>query len=223
MVVKIDLAGEPADQRDRLMAQSEEVLRRRLVALGIVSPKMARDGPDRIVADIAGYSDLERLRGLFQSARKVSFRLVDEDLKDDDIRAGRVPQNVEIVTLRPARPGEEPSPLALYRGEVIGSERIHDAHEKYDSRLGAHMVVFRFDSLGAEQFAKVTEENVGGRFAIVLDGQVVVAPYIVTPILGGSGQITGNFTDQEASDLAILLRAGAAPAQWSIAELKQTP
>jgi protein-export membrane protein SecD len=219
VVLKVDVAAELADRRDGVMTQTVEIVGRRLAELGVVSPKVSRDGSDRIVADIVGYSDLERLRALLSSARIVSFRLVDGDLGDDDVRAGHVPAGVEIV---PPRSGGDP-PLAVYRGEIMSGASIRDAKEEHDRDTGLAVVRFTFDDPGKDRFAAFTRENIGKRFAILLDGRVIIAPVILDPIPGGSAEISSDFSEQEASDLAVSLRAGAAPAAWSILELTQTP
>jgi preprotein translocase subunit SecD len=219
MVLKVDVAAEPADRRDGVMTQAVEIVSRRLAQLGVVSPKVSRDGSDRIVADIAGYSDLERLRALLSSARILSFRLVDGDLSDDDVRAGHVPAGVEIVPFR----SSEEAPLAVYRSEIMSGASIRDAEEEHDRYTGLPVVRFTFDDPGKDRFAAFTRENLGKRFAILLDGRVIIAPMILDPIPGGSAEISSDFSEQEASDLAISLRAGAAPEPWSILELKQTP
>ena len=92
----------------------------------------------------------------------------------------------------------------------VSGQNLVDAQPGFDSRTGEPVVTFRFDAAGAKRFGKVTQENVGLPFAIVLDNKVVSAPVIREPILGGTGQISGNFTVQRANDLAVLLRSGAA-------------
>jgi protein-export membrane protein SecD len=101
---------------------------------------------------------------------------------------------------------------------MVGGDRLVDARQAFDQQTGQPVVSFRFDSLGARQFGDVTKDNVGRRFAIVLDNKVITDPVIESPILGGSGQITGNFTVETSNDLAVLLRAGALPAPLSVLE-----
>ena len=99
----------------------------------------------------------------------------------------------------------------------VGGENLIDAKASFDPQQG-NAVSFRFDTTGAQKFGKATTDNVGKRFAVILDGVVITAPVINSPITGGSGIITGNFTSQEATDLAVLLRAGALPAPLEIIE-----
>jgi protein-export membrane protein SecD len=108
--------------------------------------------------------------------------------------------------------------VVVRRRVLVSGDRLTDAGQSFDSQTGQPVVTFRFDSVGARQFADVTKENVGHRFAIVLDKQVVTAPVIISPILGGTGQITGSFSVQSANNMAILLRAGALPAPLKILE-----
>ncbi|PKQ06419.1 MAG: protein translocase subunit SecD, partial [Alphaproteobacteria bacterium HGW-Alphaproteobacteria-11] len=114
---------------------------------------------------------------------------------------------------------EEPRvPVLVERRVMVGGDRLVDAQPAFDQQTGAPVVNFRFDSTGARQFGEVTRNSVGRPFAIVLDDKVISAPVIREPIMGGSGQISGNFTVQAANDLAILLRAGALPAPLNVLE-----
>ena len=113
---------------------------------------------------------------------------------------------------------ENSQPYLIEKRVVVSGEDLTDAQPGFDQRNGEPIVTFRFNNNGARRFAQVTQENVGKPFAIVLDNEVISAPVIREPILGGSGQISGNFTVQSANDLAILLRAGALPAPLTIIE-----
>jgi preprotein translocase subunit SecD len=113
---------------------------------------------------------------------------------------------------------ENNQPYLIEKHVVVSGEDLTDAQPGFDQRNGEPIVTFRFNNNGARRFAQVTQENVGKPFAIVLDNEVISAPVIREPILGGSGQISGNFTVQQANDLAILLRAGALPAPLTIIE-----
>ncbi len=111
-----------------------------------------------------------------------------------------------------------PFPTCLKDQVLVSGENLVDAAPGFDSRTGEPVVTFRFDAAGAKRFGKVTQENVGLPFAIVLDNKVISAPVIREPILGGTGQISGNFTVQRANDLAVLLRSGALPAKLTVIE-----
>jgi preprotein translocase subunit SecD len=139
--------------------------------------------------------------------------LVDQSMTVEQARQTRPPPDSEIL---PGSKGQE-SYLIEKRVMVSGGE-LTDAQPGFDQRTNEPIVSFRFNTSGARKFAQVTQENVGKPFAIVLDNEVISAPVIREPILGGSGQISGNFTVQGANDLAILLRAGALPAPLTIIE-----
>ena len=113
---------------------------------------------------------------------------------------------------------EAAQPIIVQRRVMVSGDRLTDAGAGFDQQTGQPIVTFRFDTVGAREFGDVTKDNVGHRFAIVLDKQVIEAPNISSPILGGSGQITGSFTTKTANNLAILLRAGALPAPLNIIE-----
>jgi preprotein translocase subunit SecD len=115
-------------------------------------------------------------------------------------------------------PKEGRNPYAVERRVMVAGEDLTDAQPSFDQRTSEPIVNFKFNTNGARRFAQVTQENVGKPFAIVLDNEVISAPVIREPILGGSGQISGGFTVEQANDLAILLRAGALPAKLSIIE-----
>jgi protein-export membrane protein SecD len=114
--------------------------------------------------------------------------------------------------------GAPPRPTVVERRVMVSGDRLEQAGWTTNQQTGEVVVTFRFDSIGAREFADVTKENVNRRFAIILDKQVIEAPNIREPILGGSGEISGNFTVQSASDLATLLNAGALPAPLKVIE-----
>jgi preprotein translocase subunit SecD len=128
---------------------------------------------------------------------------------------GQVPPDSELLYGTKA---ENKQPYVIEKRVVVSGEDLTDAQPGFDQRNGEPIVSFKFNNNGARRFAQITQENVGKPFAIVLDNEVISAPVIREPILGGSGQISGNFTVQAANDLAILLRAGALPAPLQIIE-----
>jgi protein-export membrane protein SecD len=128
-----------------------------------------------------------------------------------------VPAEDELLPMTDPTPGGPPlPPILVQRRVMVSGDRLTDASSGFDQQTGQPIVSFRFDTVGARQFGDVTKDNVGHRFAIVLDKQVINAAVIQTPILGGSGQITGIGTSQETNNLALLLRAGALPAPLNI-------
>jgi preprotein translocase subunit SecD len=195
--------------------QSIQIVERRVNELGTVEPSIQRQGVDRVLVQVPGLQDPQRLKELLGKTAKLTFRLVDQSVPPDQALQGRVPPESEVLR-GPAKEGK-PSYLIEKRIMVSG-EDLTDAQPGFDQRTSEPIVTFRFNTSGARRFGRVTQENVGRPFAIVLDNEVISAPVIREPILGGSGQISGSFTVEQANDLAILLRAGALPAPLTIIE-----
>jgi preprotein translocase subunit SecD len=141
--------------------------------------------------------------------------MVDQSVSPDQLSQGNVPPDSELLKGTKA---ENNQPYLIERRELVSGADLTDAQPGFDQRTSEPIVTFRFNNKGAREFAQVTQQSVGKPFAIVLDNEVISAPVILEPILGGSGQISGNFTVQQANDLAILLRAGALPAPLTIIE-----
>jgi protein-export membrane protein SecD len=196
--------------RQQIMDESIEVVRRRIDAMGTREPTIERSGDDRILVQVPGLQDPTQLKAMLGKTAKMTFRLVDEQA---DPTASVPPIGSEILPLADGRNKNlPPQKIVVQRRVMVSGDRLTDARQEFDSQTNQAVVSFRFDSVGARQFADVTKEHVHHQFAIVLDKEVITAPVIQGVILGGSGQITGNFTAQSANDLAILLRAGALPA-----------
>ncbi|MBV6487633.1 MAG: protein translocase subunit SecD [Pseudorhodoplanes sp.] len=192
--------------------QSIQIVERRVNELGTVEPSIARQGADRVLVQVPGLQDPSRLKDLLGKTAKLTFRMVDMTAAPEP---GRVPPDSEILQGSRA---ENRQPYLIEKRVVVSGEDLTDAQPGFDQRTSEPIVTFRFNSNGARRFAQATQENVGRPFAIVLDNEVISAPVIREPILGGSGQISGGFTVQQANDLAILLRAGALPAPLTIIE-----
>ena len=192
--------------------QSIEIIQRRVNELGLVEPSIQREGADRILVQVPGLQDPTRLKEIIGKTAKLDFRMVDLSMTAEQAEEAH-PADSEILD------GEQPGEKYLVEKHVLvsGADLV-DAQPGFDQRTNEPIVSFRFNSSGARKFAEATQANVGKPFAIVLDNKVVSAPVIREPILGGSGQISGNFTVQQANDLAILLRAGALPAPLTIVE-----
>jgi SecD/SecF fusion protein len=199
----------------QVMDQSIEVVRRRIDEMGTKEPSITRSGEDRILIEVPGLQDPARLKELLGKTAKMTFQLVDETA---DPNATVAPIGDEILPLMSDDKNAPPQKLVVQRRVMVSGDRLTDAAAGFDQQSGQPNVNFRFDSVGAREFGNVTKANVGHRFAIVLDKQVIEAPNIREPILGGSGQITGGFTTQTANNLAILLRAGALPAPLNVIE-----
>ncbi|MFB2549713.1 protein translocase subunit SecD [Ensifer soli] len=200
-----------ADRTSKAVEQSLEIIRQRVDQVGVAEPLIQRVGSDRILVQLPGLQDPTRLRQLLGSTAQMSFHMVDP--ATDPNQTTPPPRGVEIL------PGSNDGARYAVESRVaISGERLADAKAGFDQRTNEPIVSFTFDSLGARQFADITRDNVGRPFAIVLDGKVLTAPVIREPIIGGQGQISGNFTAQEATVLSALLRSGALPAPLTIIE-----
>lgn len=189
--------------------QSLEIIRRRVDQVGVAEPLIQRVGSDRILVQLPGLQDPTRLRQLLGSTAQMSFHMVDQTVDPN----GTPPRGVDIL------PGaNDPGKYAVESRVAISGERLADAKAGFNQQTNEPIVSFSFDAQGARQFAEITRDNVGKPFAIVLDGKVLTAPVIREPIIGGQGQISGNFTAQEATVLSALLRSGALPAPLTIIE-----
>src|SRR5262249_39948231 len=160
-------------------------------------PNILRQGKDRIVIEAAGESDPERLKSVIGQTAKLTFQMVDETASLQDAQAGRVPPGSEVL---PSTDGYAPFYVVRKRAEVTG-EMLVDAQPRFDQQTGRPVVSFRFNAQGARRFGDISSQNIGHRFAIILDRKVISAPVIQSAITGGSGQITGNFTEESANEL----------------------
>ena len=196
------------------VSQSIEVVGRRVNELGTTEPIIQRQGDDRILVQVPGLDDPQRLKDILGQTAKLTFRFVDQTMSADDALQGRPPAGTEILY----SPDDPPIPYLIENRIIVSGENLVDAQATFDQRTNEPVVSFRFDNQGATRFGQATQQNVGRLFAIILDDEVISAPQIREPILGGTGQISGSFTVQSANDLAVLLRAGALPADLTIVE-----
>lgn len=199
-------------EASRAVDQSIEILRRRIDELGTKEPTIVRQGVDRIVVQAPGESDPQRLRDVIGKTAKLTFQMVDDSVTPEDMAAGRVPPGSELL---PSEDGLT-SAIVVKKRALVTGEMLTDAQQGFDQQSGQPVVSFRFNGQGARRFGDSTAQNIGKRFAIVLDGKVISAPVIQGAITGGSGQISGSFTPESANELAILLRAGALPAPLNV-------
>jgi preprotein translocase subunit SecD len=208
---------EPAiiDRVRQAVDQSIQVLSKRIDELGTVEPSIQRQGADRVLIQVPGLQDPTRLKELIGKTAKLTFRLVDTTVTADQAQRGQIPPDSEVVMGTKAEGGQ---PYVLEKRVIVSGEDLTDAQPGFDQRTSEPIVTFRFNNRGAQSFGRATQENVGKPFAIVLDNEVISAPVIREPIIGGSGQISGNFTVQQANDLAIVLRSGALAAPLTIIE-----
>ncbi|MCC7048496.1 MAG: protein translocase subunit SecD [Alphaproteobacteria bacterium] len=202
-------------KRRSAIEQSIEIVRRRIDEMGTREPIIQRQGESRILVQLPGVKDPERVKDILGRTAKLTFRFVDEETSLEDAKAGRIPPSSEL--LKYEERGGAGSEIVVRRRIMVSGENLTNARASYDE-YSRPAVSFKFDSVGARRFGEATRDNVGKLFAIVLDNKVISAPRIQTAILGGSGIITGSFTTQQAQDLALLLNAGALPAPLKIIE-----
>ena len=211
---EISLALSEAGLRTRADAailQSIEIVRRRIDETGVLDPQIARQGADRIVVQLPGVDDPNRIKELIGKTAKMTFRLVDDSANP----ASPTPPPGDDFLPVEGQPGAKE---AVRRRIEVDGANLTDARPGQDTQNNRWVVNFTFDSLGTRRFAETSTANVGKRFAIVLDDKVISAPVIREPITGGRGQISGNFTASSAQDLSVLLRAGALPAPLTVVE-----
>ena len=194
---------------------SIETVRRRIDALGTTEPTIQRQGRDRILVQVPGIKDVARLKALVGETGKLDYREVHASTTAQQaIDTKRTPPGFRVYQ---STDGYANAYLLRTRA-VVSGESLVDAQPAFDQQTNEPIVTFRFDAAGAKRFGRFTQKNVGRPFAIVLDNKVISAPVIREPILGGTGQISGNFSVQEANDLSVLLRSGALPAELTIIE-----
>ena len=212
--VTVDLSDQARRERiANAVTQSIEIVRRRIDETGVREPTIQRQGDNRIVVQLPGINNPERMKEILGKTARLTFRLVDENARP----GGDIPPGSEVLPSDEVGPNGEPARQFVIRKRImVSGENLTDAQPTFQE--GQPVVSFTFDTVGAKRFGEATQENVGRPFAIVLDGEVISAPVIREPILGGQGVISGDFTVQEANDLALLLRAGALPAPLTIVE-----
>ncbi len=205
-------------RRESAVLQSVEIVRRRIDELGTREPTIQRQGEDRILVQLPGVRDPERVKDILGKTAKLTFHLVDPGADPNEALRGRVPPGTRLLPGVERGPDGEPLQYYVVRRRVeVGGESLVDAQPGFGPGQRP-LVTFRFDSVGGKRFGNTTRDNVGRQLAIVLDDAVISAPVIQEPILGGSGQITGRFSVQETQDLSLLLRAGALPAPLTVLE-----
>ncbi|HEU5359685.1 MAG TPA: protein translocase subunit SecD, partial [Candidatus Deferrimicrobiaceae bacterium] len=211
--------GEVQSIRTNAVSQGVETIRNRIDQFGVREPQIVAEGEDRIVVQLPGIKDQQRAIELVGKTALLEFKLVDEGASVEEALKGNLPEgdqllyvkNVDSQTGRITR-----TPIVLKKRAVLTGETIKTARVNFQSQQGGAYVSLSFDNRGAQIFDRVTAENVKRRLAIVLDDTVYSAPVIQERISGGEAQITGSFTPEEASDLAIVLRAGSLPAPVKI-------
>jgi preprotein translocase subunit SecD len=201
---------------DSAMNSAKDVIDRRINALGTLEPTIIRQGADRIVVQVPGLQDPQALKELIGKTAKLEFKLVDENADPEQTAQGKARVGSQALPY-PTNPTGSPF-IAVRRLGGISGDKLTGAQQSFDPQTNEPVVVIQFDSEGGQRFARMTQQNTGKLFAIILDGQVISAPQINEPILGGSSQISGSFTVESASQLAIALNSGALPVDLKVVE-----
>lgn len=201
---------------DQAMDTAKDVIDRRINSLGTLEPTIIRQGADRIVVQVPGLQDPEALKQLIGKTAKLEFKLVDDQADPDDTAAGKARVGSQILPY-PGNPRGTPY-IAVRRLGGIAGDKLVKADQTFDQQTNQPAVTIQFDGEGGQKFARMTQQNTGKLFAIILDGQVISAPIINEPILGGISQISGSFTVESANQLAIALRSGALPVDLKVVE-----
>ena len=190
--------------KNTTLDQSLEIVRRRIDEVGTNEPTIIRRGNDRILIELPGLNDPNRIKNLLGKTANLTFRLVSE--AEDDFGS-------ELLHFEDSK-----QQLNISKRILLSGDNLVTAKPSFDNQNNETTVNFSLDRIGSKKFARATTNNVGKRLAIILDNKIMSAPVIREPIVGGSGVITGDFTFQSATDLALLLRSGALPAPLAIIE-----
>src|SRR5262249_3073827 len=214
-------AKEVTTLRDLAVRQGLETIRNRVDQFGVSEPSIVQQGDNRILVQLPGVQDPERAKALIGKTALLEFKMLDERVDVETALRGALPPGDEILYQRRVDKEtreERKIPFVVQKKALLTGRDLATARVSIDQNTGEPYVSVEFNSAGAKAFAELTEANVGKRLAIVLDGNVHSAPVIRERIPSGRAQITGGFTTQEATDLAIVLRAGALPAPVNVLE-----
>ena len=210
---------EPAlnERATQAIGAAIEIIRKRLDPDGTKEVAVQRQGRDRILVQQPGVEtekELEAIRNTLRQAAKMTFHLVHPTMTAEEAKQTRVPSGYMLVPATDRGPAEE----LIETRPVLTGEQLKSANPGFDSQTNQPIIQFSFNSTGARIFGKISSENIGRRFAIVLDGKVISAPVFRSAILGGSGEISGSFTVEEVNRLSTLLQSGSLPAKLTIVE-----
>ncbi|OHB33149.1 MAG: protein-export membrane protein SecD [Desulfuromonadaceae bacterium GWC2_58_13] len=212
---------EVANVKDYAVRQALETLRNRVDQFGVSEPTLQLQSENRILIQLPGIKDPDRAIALLGKTARLEFKMVAEDVNPQDAIKGVLPPGTQLLYEKDVnrQTGETTeNPLVVYEKTALTGDLLADAQVRIDTRFNEPYVAIDFNSVGAKRFDQITAANVGKRMAIVLDDTVYSAPVIRERISGGSAQISGAFNEQEATDLAIVLRAGSLPAPVHILE-----
>ncbi len=207
--------------KDYAVRQALETMRNRVDQFGVSEPTLQRQSGNRILIQLPGVEDPERAIALLGKTARLEFKMVDETANLQDAVAGNLKPGTQLLyerNVNKATGGVTETPLVVFDKTALTGDLLADANVRIDTRFNEPYVAIDFNAVGAKRFDQITAANVGKRMAIVLDDTVYSAPVIRERISGGSAQISGSFTSQEATDLAIVLRAGSLPAPVKILE-----
>ena len=194
------------------MTVARDVVRRRIDPQGTKEVTVVNEGSRRILVEVPGVEDPEALKQLLGQTARLEFKLVDLSADPEQVAAGRAPPGSQILPM-----ADGTGAMAVQRRVIVSGEQLVDAKQAFDQD-GQPVVSISFNTQGARRFGRVTQENVNRPFAIILDDKVLSAPTINEPILGGQAQISGSFTVETASQLAISLASGKLPVKLNVIE-----
>jgi preprotein translocase subunit SecD len=195
------------------MTVARDVVRRRIDPSGTREVTVINQGQNRILVQVPGVDDPEALKRLIGQTARLEFKLVDQRADPNQVAQGRAPAGSQVLPM-----ADGSGAIAVQRRAMVSGENVAQATQAFDQQSGAPVVTIRFDTAGARRFGRATTENVNKPFAIILDNKVLSAPNINEPILGGTAQISGGFTVESASELAIALSSGKLPVTLSTIE-----
>jgi len=222
LTIKLDIPDkEVLEIKEKAVEQALETIRNRIDQFGVSEPDIRRQGQKRILVQLPGVKDPKRAKDLIGKTALLEFKLVDDTGNVEDAVKGKVPPGKELLfQISENRDTKRVSktPFIVEKRTSLTGEYLTDARVQIDSQYNEPYVSIKFNRKGARLFEKITEANVKRRLAIVLDSKIHSAPVIQEKIGGGEARITGNFSHDEAHDLAIVLRAGALPAPVNILE-----
>jgi preprotein translocase subunit SecD len=194
------------------MGVARDVVRRRIDPGGTKEITVVTEGGNRILVQVPGVEDPEALKKLIGQTARLEFKLVDLTANPEDVQQGRAPPGSQVLPM-----ADGTGFMAVKRRVMVSGDQLTDARQSFDQD-GRPDINIKFNTTGARRFGRVTQENVGKPFAIILDDKILSAPNINEPILGGQAQISGNFTVKSANDLAVSLASGKLPVKLNVIE-----
>lgn len=207
--------------REYAIRQALETLRNRIDQFGVSEPVLQRQTGNRILIQLPGVADPDRAISLLGKTARLEFKMVVEEVNIQEALNGTLPSGSQLLyeqNVNRTTGAVTKTPLVVESRTTLTGDYLSDAQVRIDTRFNEPYVTINFNAIGAKRFEQITAANVGRRMAIILDDSIYSAPVIRERISGGSAQISGRFNEQEATDLAIILRAGSLPAPVNILE-----